>query len=192
MPAWKAKRLADVRTLSASSAVSPSPVAVDAFKTPLIVDSRFGDVQSAGYVIAGPGSLSGQRRELRRLRIHRLRRRERRGALHVLGRHRPVSSASLDVTIGRSRPRGTGRGATVGGARAERTAHEGKPAFCGWDSARTARRDREMRAFAAIPRTEVRLLPEPLVAVEGLSHAQRIFHMLGDKRLSWVVIGVVI
>jgi len=48
MPAWKAKRLADVRTLSASSAVSPSPVAVDAFKTPLIVDSRFGDVQSAG------------------------------------------------------------------------------------------------------------------------------------------------
>jgi hypothetical protein len=49
-----------------------------------------------------------------------------------------------------------------------------------------------MRAFAAIPRTEVRLLPEPLVAVEGLSHAQRIFHMLGDKRLSWVVIGVVI
>ena len=36
--------------------------------------------------------------------------------------------------------------ASVGGARAERTAHEGKPAFRGWKSARTARQDREMRA----------------------------------------------
>lgn len=36
--------------------------------------------------------------------------------------------------------------ATVSGARAERTAHEGKPAFRRWESARTARQDREMRA----------------------------------------------
>ena len=54
--------------------------------------------------------------------------------------HRPIA------------PRENPERATVGGARAERTAHEGKPAFPGCKSARTARRDREMRArCVAIP-----------------------------------------
>jgi hypothetical protein len=39
-------------------------------------------------------------------------------------------------------PRDDLDGTTVGGVRAGRTAHEGKPAFCGWKSARTARQGR--------------------------------------------------
>jgi hypothetical protein len=55
------------------------------------------------------------------------------------------------TTISPIAPPGGADGATVGKARAERTAHEGKPAFRGWESARTARQDRGMRArFVAI------------------------------------------
>jgi hypothetical protein len=39
-------------------------------------------------------------------------------------------------------PRESLDGTSVSGARAGRTAHEGKPAFCGWKSARTAREGR--------------------------------------------------
>jgi hypothetical protein len=67
------------------------------------------------------------------------------------GVRRPHAVARLVQPSARSRGReGAGR-ATVGSARAERTAHEGEPAFRGWESARTARQDREMRArFVAI------------------------------------------
>jgi hypothetical protein len=41
-------------------------------------------------------------------------------------------------------------GTTVGGVRAGRTAHEGKLAFCGWKSARTARQGRCGRLRFAI------------------------------------------